>query len=177
MSLTDQGVSVPSDTNLPASAAMHMGKKVLQGFLLQNASEEMFSFRPAVPIPCESGRTSTFKMQRQLKMSPPSLPPQKRGQYILLPNIVISGIHPHLQAQGNPSRGSNLRCSAVLQEMETAADTGRLLNRLLEKGLISLPALTHMSRSCKRHGTLNTKAELETGYVGAYPGVMGTKVQ
>lgn len=61
--------------------------------------------------------------------------------------------------------------------METTADTGRLLNRLLEKALISLPALTHMSRSCKGLGTLNTKAELETGDVGAYPGVMRTKVQ
>jgi len=61
--------------------------------------------------------------------------------------------------------------------METAADTGRLLNRLLEKALVSLPALTYMSGSCRRHGTLNTKAELETGYVGAYPGVMRTNVQ
>lgn len=95
------------------------------------------------------------------------------GKYILSPNVLISGIHPHLQAQGNPSSGSNLRCSAFLQEMETAADTGRLLNRLLEKTLISLPALTHMSRSCERHETLNTKAELE---MGTYPGVMRTKV-
>lgn len=99
------------------------------------------------------------------------------GKYLLSPNTLISEIHPHLQAQGNPSNGSNLRCSAVSQEMETGVDTGRLLNQLLEKVLISLPALTHMSWSCKRHRTLNIKAELETGYVDPYPGVMRTKVQ
>lgn len=90
------------------------------------------------------------------------LPAPKIGKYILPSNILISGIHPHLQAQGNPSRGSNLRRSAVLQEMETATDT----ERLLEKVFISPPALTLMSRSSERHRTLNTKAELEMGYAG-----------
>lgn len=62
-------------------------------------------------------------------------------------------------------------------QIETAVDTRRVLHQLLEQALISLPALTHMGRSCERHRTLNTKAELETGHVGTYPGVMRMKVQ
>lgn len=62
-------------------------------------------------------------------------------------------------------------------QIETAVDTRRMLNQLLELALISLPALTHMGRSCERHRTLNIRAELETGYVGTYPGVMRMKMQ
>lgn len=77
------------------------------------------TFCPAVPIPSESGRTSAFRTSRQLKQRPYFT--ERRNTFLQCTHQWDAGSF--AGARRSVTQG-NVWCSAILQEMGTAGDTG-----------------------------------------------------
>lgn len=118
-------------------------------------SEQMLSFRPALPFPPESGRTSIFKTWRELKISF-FFPLHKVRKSVLSPNTLITGIHPDLQGQGNSSDS----CSA-----------GDGNNSRHREAAGNFPPDSHTQEQ-EPGGALSTKTQLEVVSGGISLGIM-----